>query len=374
MSEWARLSVTIRNFLFSKRNREFLIFLFFLSLSGIFWLLMTLNETYEKELAVPIHITNIPADVMLTSDTTDTVRITVRDRGILLLTYMYGDHLNGIEASFKNYDLGNGNGSISGNEINKLIQQHLSSSAKIINSKRLLQAIEKVGFAIANDELRPVMNGVHFDFFKDAMVSVSSDGCKLAKYKDVSITHEAEETYSFTLPRKPSNIAMTMLSSMDMDVKLAFTDKCVVMSNENFKLTSRLIEGRFPKYESVIPKEYKFDAKVDKKTIISALKRVLPMGSQASELVSFKIGGNKMVIAAEDFDFSKSATETITCDYDERKDPITIGFKGSVLMQVLSNLDGDDVVMELTEPSRAAVIYDNDKDKYLSLIMPMLVS
>lgn len=245
---------------------------------------------------------------------------------------------------------------------------------KIINSKRLLQAIEKVGFAIANDELRPVMNGVHFDFFKDAMVSVSSDGCKLAKYKDVSITHEAEETYSFTLPRKPSNIAMTMLSSMDMDVKLAFTDKCVVMSNENFKLTSRLIEGRFPKYESVIPKEYKFDAKVDKKTIISALKRVLPMGSQASELVSFKIGGNKMVIAAEDFDFSKSATETITCDYDERKDPITIGFKGSVLMQVLSNLDGDDVVMELTEPSRAAVIYDNDKDKYLSLIMPMLVS
>lgn len=135
MSEWARLSVTIRNFLFSKRNREFLIFLFFLSLSGIFWLLMTLNETYEKELAVPIHITNIPADVMLTSDTTDTVRITVRDRGVLLLTYMYGDHLNGIEASFKNYDLGNGNGSISGNEINKLIQQHLSSSAKIINSK-----------------------------------------------------------------------------------------------------------------------------------------------------------------------------------------------------------------------------------------------
>ena len=79
MSQMSRVLITVRNFLFSNRNREFLIFLFFLALSGIFWLLMTLNETYEKEIVVPIRITNIPTDVMLTSEETDTVRVTIRD-------------------------------------------------------------------------------------------------------------------------------------------------------------------------------------------------------------------------------------------------------------------------------------------------------
>ena len=86
MRVWDRPLVIVRNFLFSQANREFLIFLFFLALSGVFWLLMTLNETYEKEVVVPVHITGVPSDVMLTSDEVDTIRITVRDRGILLLT------------------------------------------------------------------------------------------------------------------------------------------------------------------------------------------------------------------------------------------------------------------------------------------------
>ena len=135
MSQLSRAFVTVRNFLFSKTNREFLTFLFFLALSGIFWLLMTLNETYEKEIKVPIQIVDIPTDVMLTSEETDTVRITIRDRGMLLLTYMYGDILKNIKAHFKTHDQGNGNGSISATELNKLVQQRLSNSAKIINTK-----------------------------------------------------------------------------------------------------------------------------------------------------------------------------------------------------------------------------------------------
>jgi hypothetical protein len=135
MSKLPRVIVTVRSFLFSRTNGEFLIFLFFLILSGIFWLLMTLNETYEKEIVIPVRITNIPADVMLTSDEVDTVRVTIRDRGLLLLSYMFGDDLQHIEANFKNYDQTDGNGCITSVELSKLIQRHLSSSGKITNIK-----------------------------------------------------------------------------------------------------------------------------------------------------------------------------------------------------------------------------------------------
>ena len=127
----ATLFSTIRSFLFSKTNREFLIFLFFLALSGIFWLVMTLNETYEKEVVVPVRISGVPADIMLTSDEVDTIRVTVRDRGIMIFTYMYGEELKSVEAHFKNYDQGGGTGIISTVELTKLVQQHLSGSGKV---------------------------------------------------------------------------------------------------------------------------------------------------------------------------------------------------------------------------------------------------
>ena len=125
----------IRNFLFSKANREFLIFLFFLSLSGIFWLLMTLNENYEKEVKVPIRITSVPSDIMLTSEEVDTVKMTIRDRGFILLTYLYGEKLKNISINFKNYDQGSGTGSVPAGELSKIIQQYLASSSKVVSIK-----------------------------------------------------------------------------------------------------------------------------------------------------------------------------------------------------------------------------------------------
>ena len=135
MMSLGSLFTIVRNFLFSRTNREFLIFLFFLALSGVFWLLMTLNETYEQEVVVPIHITDIPSNIMLTSDETDTVKAVIRDRGILLITYIYGEALKIVNANFKNYDQTGGNGSISTGEMAKLIQQHLAGSSKIVSIK-----------------------------------------------------------------------------------------------------------------------------------------------------------------------------------------------------------------------------------------------
>ena len=125
----------VRNFLFSTANTEFLIFLFFLALSGVFWLVLTLDETYEKEISIPIHIMGVPKDIVLTSDDTDTMRVTVRDKGINIFAYLYGDTKQDIKVNFKNFDQGNGNVTISTNELTRLTSKWLSASSKIISIK-----------------------------------------------------------------------------------------------------------------------------------------------------------------------------------------------------------------------------------------------
>lgn len=125
----------VRNFLFSSVNREFLVFLFFLALSGVFWLMMTLNETYEKELKIPVCIVNVPQNVVLTSDATDTVRVTLSDKGFVLLGYMYGDMLRPIKLNFKNYMRTQGSVSVSAAELQRLAYQQLSASTKIVGVK-----------------------------------------------------------------------------------------------------------------------------------------------------------------------------------------------------------------------------------------------
>ncbi|MBR1688864.1 MAG: YbbR-like domain-containing protein [Prevotella sp.] len=133
---WLRATYqVVRNFLFSIVNKEFLIFLFFLSLSGVFWLMMTLNETYEQEINITTRIANIPKNVVLTSDSTDTVRVTVSDKGWVLITYLYGERLRSVKLNFRNYDRGNGAGLVSATEIRKLIEQQLDASSKIISIK-----------------------------------------------------------------------------------------------------------------------------------------------------------------------------------------------------------------------------------------------
>ena len=122
---------TVREFLFTKASKEFLIFVFFLALSGVFWLSLTLNETYEQEFAVPISVVGVPKNAVLTSDEVDTIRVTIRDKGIVLVTYKYGEALKRIEFPFRNYTHNNGTGQIPISEIQKRIYQNLVSSSKI---------------------------------------------------------------------------------------------------------------------------------------------------------------------------------------------------------------------------------------------------
>ena len=128
---WQRL----RDFVFSNANREFLVFLFFLCLSGIFWLSLTLNDTYEREFAIPVSVVDIPKNAVLTSDEVDTVKMTIRDKGIILVAYQYGEYLNRLRIPFKNYTRNNGTGFIPASELQKLVYQQLVSSSKIIATK-----------------------------------------------------------------------------------------------------------------------------------------------------------------------------------------------------------------------------------------------
>ena len=122
---------TVKEFLFTKTSKEFLIFMFFLALSGAFWLSLTLNETYEREFAVPVSVIGVPKNAVLTSDEVDTVRVTIRDKGIFLVSYKYGDALKRINLPFHNFTHNNGTGLIPASEIQKRLYQKLISSSKI---------------------------------------------------------------------------------------------------------------------------------------------------------------------------------------------------------------------------------------------------
>ena len=130
-----RLWQVISDFVFSNANRDFLVFLFFLGLSGIFWLSLTLNDTYEREFSIPVSVVDIPKNAVLTSDEVDTVKMTIRDKGIILVAYQYGDYLKRLRIPFKNYTRNNGSGSVPAAELQKLVYQQLVSSSKITACK-----------------------------------------------------------------------------------------------------------------------------------------------------------------------------------------------------------------------------------------------
>lgn len=250
-----------------------------------------------------------------------------------------------------------------------------NTTVRIVNTNVFRNAISRTAFATDNNELRPVMNGIHFDFGNTALVAAASDGHKLARFADYSVTHEEQGTPCFTLPKKPATVLSNILSGLDGDVKVAFDNNIVEFSNNLFKLSARLIEGTFPNYTAAIPTDAPYIVHIPKNDLLTAVRRVMPLGSQQSELIVFDFGLAQLTISAEDLDFSKSATETVDCDFGGQ--PLRMGFNGGILMEILRTITTDSVVMEISDPSRAAILYESDglsKDQYLALQMPLLLN
>ena len=241
------------------------------------------------------------------------------------------------------------------------------------DSAVLLANISRSIFATAQEQLRPVMNGIYFDITPDYTAIVASDGSKLVRNRCFSVKNE--EPASFILPKKPASLLKNVLSKEGGDVVVKFNDRNAVVSFADGVLICRLIEGRYPNYNSVIPKDNPNHLRINRKVLISALRRVMPFASESSELVKFKVDMGQVMISAEDIDFSTSAKENLLCEYDGM--PMAIGFKGPALTEIINNIESEDIIIELADPSRAGVVVPAEQpenEEILMLIMPMLLN
>lgn len=253
--------------------------------------------------------------------------------------------------------------------------QALGAESKIISLDvdTLINGISHTIFATADDELRPVMNGVYFDFQPESLTFVATDAHKLVKY-----TAEQSNDFaaSFILPKKPSNLLRNLLAKEEDAVEVTFDAKNVSFQLKNFKLVCRLIEGNYPNYNAVIPTANPNKVLVDRVEFLNGIKRVAVCSNPTTNLIRMDIADNRVNLTAQDIDFSVSANETISCSYEGQN--VTIGFKSTFLVEILSNIDTPTVVVELADSTRAGVfkpVYDDKQSsESLMLLMPMMIN
>ena len=252
-----------------------------------------------------------------------------------------------------------------------------TSCTTITIAEGLLQEnIARTVFATAQDELRPVMNGVYFDLTKEHLAIVASDGHQLVRNCLTTIKAEEGKEASLILPKKVSLLLKNFLrSTMENNVTLAFDERRVDITTEGFTIESRLIEGRYPNYNSVIPQNNPNIVVVDRASFVAALKRVSPFSNNSSNLARLHVEQNLLQVDTEDYDFSKTASERLAADYSGT--PMNIGFNCVRLTEVLANIKAQEISIHLADPSRAALVKPTeqpDGQEITMLIMPMLIN
>jgi DNA polymerase-3 subunit beta len=266
-------------------------------------------------------------------------------------------------------DYGNGNFSLPYDNADEFPMPNTDSenaASVIVDGKKIMKAIELTSFAVGNSVTRPIMNGVHFDFSENGMVASATNTHKVVMYRDRNM--ECKGVGEFTLPKKPSSVLSSILSSVDGDVKLVFGGSSISVNNTNFKLSARLLEGRFFDCESLTKGVRPIVVNVEKSSMLQALKRVMPATNEMSNLVVMFFEQGQVTVNADNLMFGKSASETITCDCDS---DLKIGFKCSDLIELFKNIDDDNIVMEMANPMGGAVVYASStysRDEYVSLL------
>lgn len=251
----------------------------------------------------------------------------------------------------------------------------IAESATVVNlpCSLLAENIARSLFAVAQDELRPVMNGIYFDLTSESLNIVASDSQKLVR--NIVRTVKSDTPAAFILPQKPAALLRALLGKGEGEASIAFDGRNAEIDYEDGVLTCRLIEGRFPNYNSVIPQSSPNKGVVDRVSLLSALRHVTPFASSASCLVKFHLEPGLLRLDAQDFDFSKTATEQLACEYTGI--PMNIGLKGTGIIDILSNIEADEVELQLTDSSRAALVVPSvqpDNQEVAMLMMPMLLN
>lgn len=237
----------------------------------------------------------------------------------------------------------------------------------------LLTGINKTIFATADDELRPTMNGIYVNLEPEHVTFVATDAHKLVKY--ATKVETAEVTASFILPKKPANLLKGVLGKEE-DVKVEFDSKNVLFRLKNHFLVCRLVEGNYPNYSAVIPANNPNVVLVDRTELLNGIRRVAVCSNQATNLIKLDITGNTINLTAQDLDFSVSAQESLPCSYEGSA--ITIGFKSTFLVEILSNIDTSNILIELADSTRAGVFKPVEETETgtdtLMLLMPMMIN
>ena len=243
----------------------------------------------------------------------------------------------------------------------------------VIPNALLAENINRTLFATAQDELRPVMNGIYFDLTPNCLAIVASDGHKLVRNKIFTV--KSEHPAAFILPKKPANLLKNLLGKDGGDVTIRFDERNAEINYGDGTIQCRLIEGRYPNYNSVIPQNNPNELRIDRLALLAALRRVQPFANDSSNLIRFHVEVGNLQLDAEDYDFSKTATERMSCEYNGST--MSIGFKGSSFIEVLSNFDCPEVIIQLADPSRAGLVLPSEQPEnqdVLMLMMPMLIN
>jgi DNA polymerase-3 subunit beta len=260
-----------------------------------------------------------------------------------------------------------------GDEFPKAVALEDPSSTTLIGDV-LATAISKTIFAAGNDDLRPVMSGVFFQFSTEGLTFVATDAHKLVKYtrEDVSANQVAE----FIMPKKPLNLLKGILAASEDDVTIEYNDSNAKFTFENTVLVCRLIDGKYPNYEAVIPKENPNKLTIDRMQFLNSVRRVSIFSNKTTHQIRLKIAGAELNISAEDIDYSNKAEERLTCDY--QGDDMQIGFNSRFLTEMLNNLSSNEVQLEMSLPNRAGILTPIDGldegEQVTMLVMPVMLN
>lgn len=260
-----------------------------------------------------------------------------------------------------------------GNEFPKAVSLE-DPSKTIVSGDILATAISKTIFAAGNDDLRPVMSGVFFQFSTEGLTFVATDAHKLVKYtrEDVKANQSAE----FIMPKKPLNLLKGILAASDENVIIEYNESNAKFTFENSELICRLIDGKYPNYEAVIPKENPNKLVIGRNQFLNSVRRVSIFSNKTTHQIRLKIAGAELNISAEDIDYSNKAEERLTCDY--QGDDIQIGFNSRFLTEMLNNLSSEEVQLEMSMPNRAGILTPVDGldegEQVTMLVMPVMLN
>ncbi len=235
-------------------------------------------------------------------------------------------------------------------------------------------AISKTIFATGNDDLRPMMSGVYFEFSQEGLNFVATDAHKLVRYRRND--HKAKEDTNFIMPKKPLTLLRNTLAMADGNVTIEYNEQNARFSFENSVLSCRLIDGKYPNYEAVIPNENPNVLTIDRQAFLSSVKRVSIFSNKTTHQIRLKMAGTELHVSAEDLDFGNDAEERLTAQYDGND--MAIGFNSRFLIEMLTNLESDHVHLEMSEPNRAGILLPADSmdegEEVLMLVMPVMLN